>query len=239
MTRWVLGAVMLVGLVVAGLTTSVEPRSPLISETEERAVSLATMTCDTSLQATSSGVVISDGMVLTVAHAIYESREFAVRDFRGRWHDGIVEYMDLERDLALVSVPTIMATSVDSARAAVGDNVVLLEGAASGTADGEVLRRVRITTEVVGDLSRESVRSGYEVALEITGGDSGAGVFDDDGQLVGIVFARSTQRESVAWTTAISELDEIRDLRGVPTWDCGVGTGARLNLEDPEPPRLP
>lgn len=214
-----------------------DPGPGEITTVQQRPVTIATMPCASSLQTTSSGFVIDDGIVVTVAHAIYESREFAVRDWVGRWHVATIQHMDLERDLAVLAIAELNAEPMALTEAMAGDAVYMLDGAASGEVAGEVLRRVNISTEVIGDLERKSRRSGYELSVEIVGGDSGAAVVDDEGELVAVVFARSTRREA-SWATSAAEVDEIRDRRNVPTWDCSDDSGAPLVLDPPEP-RLP
>lgn len=214
-----------------------DPGPGPITTTRQRPVTIAAMPCTPNLQTTSSGFVFDDGLVVTVAHAIYESREFAVRDWSGRWHVAAVQYMDLERDLAVLAIDGLTAEPMAMTQAGAGDPVHMLDGAASGGVDGEVLRPVNISTEVIGDLEQKSRRSGYELSVEIAGGDSGAAIVDDDGSLVAVVFARSTRRDA-SWATSAAEVAEIRDLQGVPTWKCATDTGAPLVLDAPEP-RLP
>lgn len=228
-----------IGGVVLGLVAVLasDPGSGPITAGHQRPVTIATMPCATSLQTTSSGFVIDDRLVVTVAHAIYESREFAVRDWSGRWHDATLQHMDLERDLAVLTIDALRAEPMATARADIGDSVQMLQGAASGWVDGKILRRVNISTEVIGDLEQKSRRSGYELTVDIAGGDSGAAVVDDDGSLVAVVFARSTRREA-SWATSASEVQAIRGRRGVPQWECETDSDAPLVLDAPEP-RLP
>lgn len=214
-----------------------DPGPGVVTTGHQRPVTIATMPCSPSLQTTSSGFVIDDGLVVTVAHAIFESREFAVQDWSGRWHRAIVQHMDLDRDLAVLVIDGLRAEPMTMVEAKAGDAVHMLDGAASGGVDGEILRRVNIRTEVIGNLDEQSRRSGYELSLEIVGGDSGAAIVDDDGDLVGVVFARSTRRDA-SWATSASEVQDIRNRTDVPQWQCETDSDARLVLDDPEP-RLP
>lgn len=209
--------------------------TPRITENRQRPVTIATLPCSTRLQSTSSGFVIDDELVVTVAHAIYESRDFAVRDSTGRWHHASVQFMDLERDLAVLRVRALGATPMATRPAMNGDRVVMLEGAASGTVGGEIMRRVGITTEVIGDRSQSTRRSGYELTIDIQGGDSGSAVIDESGSLVGVVFARSTGRDA-SWATSVTEMAGIVDARGVPEWTCDRPSDAELVLEPLEQP---
>jgi len=218
------------GVLAAGILYLAYGATSAIDDIEGRPVAIATLPCQTRIQATSSGFVIDDERVITVAHALFESRDFAVLDTNGTWRRGTIRYMDLERDLAVLHVPGLAAGPVTTRVAEPGDPVRMLGGAASGTSSGEVLRRVRITTEVIGDLSEQSQRSGYELSVEISSGDSGAAVVDEDDNLIGLVFARPRQRNA-AWATSITEIDAVRDLTGVPTWDCAPDPEAELVLE--------
>lgn len=200
----------------------------------DRPVAIATMPCSPSLQTTSSGFLIEEGIVITVAHAIYESREFAIQDSTGEWHRATVQHMDLERDLAVLAVDNLAVSPMQLVTAVAGDSVRMLNGAASGVVDGEILRQVRITTEVIGDLDQKSQRSGYELSVDILGGDSGAAIVDDDENLVGVVFARSTRRDA-SWATSASEVQEIRDRSGGPEWECERDSDVPLVLDAPEP----
>ena len=124
-------ALISVGLVQGGPETWVD-------STDERAVRIATIPCDTNIQSASTGVVIDDRTVLTVAHALFESREFAVRDHRGRWHGGEVIRLDLEQDLAVVRIDDVRADPMPLAAERPtaewpGVPVRMLEGARSGT----------------------------------------------------------------------------------------------------------
>jgi len=177
--------------------------------------------------------VIDDETVVTVAHAIYETRDFAVRDSTGRWFRPEILHMDVDRDLAVLRIPGLRASPMATRVASAGDAVEMVEGAASGTTEGAVLRRVRLTTESIGDLERKTARSGYEMSVAIRGGDSGAAIVDQDENLVGVVFARSTRREA-AWVTSVTEILSVLDKQGVPPWECENPSSVELILEAPE-----
>jgi len=223
--------------VVCGLGVAVVAAQPgPITDADERAVVIATLPCQPSLQTTSSGFVIENELVVTVAHAIYNSRDFAIRDVSGRWHRPEIVHMDLNLDLAVLRIPWLTAQPMAIGRASAGDPVRMVQGAASGTSEGTVLRRVRLTTETIGDLNRKTERSGYELSVAIQGGDSGAAVVDADDDLIGVVFARSTRREA-SWVTSASEvmgvLDQIGalDQQSVPSWECENPSDVELILD--------
>ena len=232
---WRVTAVVLAFALCTALTWPMQASPPRITTNAQRPVAIATLPCDTNLQSTSSGFVIDDELVVTVAHAIYDSRDFAVRDATGRWHDARVQYLDVERDLAVLRITSLAASPMAVRAATTGDAVRMLDGAASGTIDGQVMRRVRITTEVIGDRDRDNERSGYELSVNIKGGDSGAAVVDDSGSLVGVMFARSTSREA-SWATSVREMVGLTNQRGVPEWSCDRDSDRELILTPPERP---
>ena len=96
--RHVLVAVVAIGLLVVGTRGVSETR---ISSVDDRAVEFATLPC-VGIQSTSSGYVIDDETVLTVAHALYETRDFAVLDSAGVWRRGEIVRLDLA--LALIHI---------------------------------------------------------------------------------------------------------------------------------------
>lgn len=214
---------------------------PWVTSTDQRPVAIVTLPCSTNLQKNSTGVVIDDRTVVTVAHAIFETRDFAVLDAFGRWHRAEIVRLDLENDLAVLHIDELRATPMTLAPVAPSEAwddlaVRILDGSTSGTVDGRIMRRVNIDIQVVGDRSTIARRLGYEVAATIGPGDSGAAVVDQAEQLVGIVFARSTSRESITWATAVSVID--RTPAPAVEWDCLPGTGEPLQLKPPTPRRL-
>lgn len=234
MGRWkfALAIAVAFGLAVA-MTGTVEPL-PIV-ELDQRPVAIATMPCLRPVQAASSGFVIDDDTVVTVAHAIYESTDFAVRDATGKWHEATIRHMDLARDLAVLTVKHLPAEPMSSMVASSGDVIEMVGGAASGSASGDVLRRVSISTEVIGDRTQTSTRSGYELNVEIKGGDSGAAVVDGEGNLAGLIFARSTRRDA-SWATSVVEILPALEGDTVPTWTCERGDRPDLRLDPIEPP---
>lgn len=222
----VLGLAALLGVVAlgAGSRPTVFNGAPPITLASERPVVIATLPCTTERQATASGFVLADGLVVTVAHAIHDAREVAVRDGRGNWFRPAVRYLDLESDLAVLEVPQLTTTSIETRWAERGESVRVVGGATSGTVDGRIIRRVRLTIDVIGDRDRKATRRGYELGLPIAGGDSGAALLDDQDRLTGVVFARSTTRDS-AWATAAPEITAILERRGGSLPDCEPETG--------------
>jgi S1-C subfamily serine protease len=76
------------------------------------------------------------------------------------------------------------------------------------SAPAEILRRVTVRTT---DVYREGehLRPGLELQADVQAGDSGGGLVDADGKLVGIVWATSRERDDRAWAMPITALDPL------------------------------
>ena len=218
----------------AALVTDTSPGRAI--HNDQRPVVVATLPCEKSRQATSSGFLIDDKTVVTVAHAIFESRDVAVRDVSGLWHRASIQHLDLARDLAVLRVDRLRATPMGPGEVTAGDQVRMLGGAGSGTADGSVIGPRAITTTALGS-DEKAVRAGYELALEVDLGDSGAAIVDERGGLVAVVFSRSTRRDGVTWSTSADEVYSILGRTEVPTWACRPGFSPELVLKPPEQER--
>jgi S1-C subfamily serine protease len=189
---------------------------------EERAVSLRTTACGDASRTRGSGVVVGDGTVLTAAHVVVGADEVFVAGETGSGSSLLgdggapedvevharVVLLDLTRDLAVLEVSTSDADPIDLGQAEDGDVVRVVGGASSGTVEATVERRVSMEVDDVRSQSR-SRRSGYELDVAIAGGDSGAGVYDADGRLVGIVFATPTQRSGASFAVGAAEIEAV------------------------------
>jgi hypothetical protein len=84
---------------------------------------------------------------------------------------------------------------------------VLLERGGGAQARPAVLRR-RIVARLVDQPGRPR-RPSLDLGVTISAGDSGAPVLDRDGNLVGIVYARSTRRGGTAYAVRAGELSRL------------------------------
>jgi len=169
-------------------------------------VRLAGEVCGVPLFA--GGVVVDEGLVLTAAHVVAGAEgPLEVRLASGGSRPAAIVGFDPDRDLAALAV-----TGLDSVAAQVADGVAGESGMiVSFSRDGArtdtpfvVERQISATGEDIygeGDVSRQAL----ELAAEIEPGMSGAGAFDDDGDLVGLVFAESRGRP-ITYAVAATEL---------------------------------
>jgi len=182
--------------------------TPRIRQVDDRPVVLSVKPCVGDQDSGASGIVVADEQVLTVAHAIVEAAELFVRDRDDVWRRATVQHLDRDRDLAVLEVVGLRATDMAVATAQRGDHVTMVQSLTTGTASGQIVRRVNINTASIGSDVVTS-RRGYEVGIGIDPGDSGAGVVDDRDRLIGIVFAEPIRRDGAAWVTDVSAVPDV------------------------------
>ena len=121
---------------------------------------------------------------------------------------------DPDLDLALLELgPDPSRPELDRPRLGVlddGDRGTIVGGATSGDIDFVVTERTTVETDEVRGTGRTRRRA-YVLAATTEPGDSGAGLFDDEGRLVGLLFAASTDEQGRSWATSGDEIDQFLD----------------------------
>jgi S1-C subfamily serine protease len=140
-----------------------------------------------------TGVAAGDGRVLTVAHALAGRGAVRVAGRAAR-----VLRVDDRLDLALLAVPGLRAPAVRLGGDARRVTLAVLRDGRATPLGGAVRRRVVIRfRDQPSDPPK--VRPGLEVAARVDPGDSGAPVLDARGRVLGVVYARSSNRADTAW----------------------------------------
>jgi len=171
-----------------------------------------------------SGFPIGPGLIMTNAHVVAGTRTTSINlaDSAQRFAGQVILF-DPDRDLAVVSVPGLDLTPLTLGTATRGTT-----GAALGYPGGGPL--VVAPAIVDGSLSaqgrdifEEDLVSRQIVVIEadVRPGDSGGPLVDNEGRLLGVVYAASTSQAGRGYALSLSEvqpvLDELRS--GHPTID--------------------
>lgn len=205
------------------------PTSAAPFDPAARAVRVETTGCGFAPDRTGSGIAVGDGLVLTVAHLVARADEITVTVGDAGAVDAVVAAADLKLDLAVLRVPKNGVPMVATSSTGRETSGLIVGGATSGTVPFEVTDVVRISIEEVLGSERHK-RLGYELAAATTTGDSGAGAYDDENRLIGIVFATS-DGGATTWITSSGEIEsflEAHDPDG-PALLCDEDT-SRLDL---------
>ncbi|MBP0968867.1 MAG: trypsin-like peptidase domain-containing protein [Oscillospiraceae bacterium] len=188
-------------------TTSSQPASSgssdltgVIATARESVVEITTETVKTGsffsqsiAQGAGSGVIIdSDGYIATCYHVIQGASSITVTLLDGSSYTGTVYGYDADNDLAVVKIDAHdlpVAVFADSSKLKVGETVFAI-GNPLGSLGGTV------TDGIVSALDREVEVEGQEMTLlqtsaAVNHGNSGGGLFNASGELIGIVNAKS------------------------------------------------
>lgn len=170
-------------------------------------------------QGAGSGVIISkDGYIITNNHVIEDATTVKVRLTNGQTYDAKVIGSDSLVDIALLKIEAndlTTATFGDSAKLSVGQTSIVI-GNPLGRLGGTV------TDGIISALDREIQIDGKTMNLlqtnaAINPGNSGGGMFDSNGNLIGIVVAKSaysssgTSAEGLGYAIPINDVISILD----------------------------
>ncbi len=164
-----------------------------------------------------SGVIISeDGYIATCAHVVDGASKITVTLNDDVSYEAELIGTDARNDLAIIKIEAtgLQAASIgDSDMLTVGEDVIAIGnplGELRGTATSGIISAVRRTIEVEGT-SMELIQTD----AAISPGNSGGGLFDSKGCLIGIVNAKVSDSNAEGLGFAIpvnSVLTEINDL---------------------------
>lgn len=209
----------------ASSTSTANSTSEIVKKTADSVVEISTESFVTGSfaqqyvqQGAGSGVIISqDGYILTNNHVINGANSVKVRLRDGTEYDATIIGSDSDNDIALLKVSATglsPATFGDSNSLAVGDYVVAI-GNPLGELGGTV------TDGIISALARKVTIEDTQMTLlqtnaQVNPGNSGGGLFNANGELVGIVNAKqsATEVEGIAFAIPINNvLDILSDLK--------------------------
>ena len=144
--------------------------------------------------AAGSGVIISgDGYIITNNHVVEGSRKITVKTYNGTEYEAELIGTDAKSDIAVVKIDAEdldAAVIGDSDTLRVGDTALVI-GNPLGTLGGTV------TNGIISATNRDMVINNQSMNLiqtnaAINSGNSGGGLFDGNGKLIGIVNAKDS-----------------------------------------------
>lgn len=144
--------------------------------------------------AAGSGVIISDdGYIITNNHVVEDSQKISVKTYSGENYDAELIGTDAKSDIAVIKIDATgldAAVLGDSDQLRVGDTAIVI-GNPLGTLGGTV------TNGIISATNRDMVINNQSMNLiqtnaAINSGNSGGGLFDGDGKLIGIVNAKDS-----------------------------------------------
>lgn len=168
-----------------------------------------------------SGMTVeTSGQVVTTAHIVAGATSITVIDSLGNEFRATITAFDADADLALLDVPGLATPPLMVGEAQVDDATAVVWSPDEGVRPVPVMvtKLLSITIEDI-YVEDEVHRSGLELVGEISVGDSGGAVVDDAGEVVGIIYARSRQRDGTAFATDHNELVRLLSERPLDATD--------------------
>lgn len=185
-----------------------------------------------------TGLALNKGYVVTNHHVVDNARTILLKFPQG---DSIVQYSgevaltDQEHDLALIKIKSpefkgfgTLPYSVKTDIADVGESVFVLGYPMTTTMGDEV----KLTTGIVSSHSGfQGDKAQYQISAPVQPGNSGGPLFDNNGNVIGIINAKHNGAENVSYAIKASFLqalvNKLQDKAGViPTGNALSG----LNL---------
>lgn len=161
---------------------------------------------------TGSGFVVAPGRVVTNAHVVAGVREPVVQVPGGAVLPGRVVSFDPVRDLAVLAVPGLDADPLPL-------GTMLSQGdfaAFAGYPSGGPLLTQPATVQSVSTVLVQNIYGAdpsplelYQLAANVEQGNSGGPLLDEQGRVVGVVFAKSTADIPVGYALTLDELRPV------------------------------
>lgn len=200
-------------LVVIDLADIVDETSPSVVEVFTETKQVSSWFQEYVTEGAGSGVILSeDGYIVTNHHVIDGANTIKVRLSNGQAYTAVLTGTDEKTDLAVlkINVSGLPATKLaDSSTVRVGDFVIVI-GNPLGELGGTV------TEGIISAKDREVTIDGETMTLlqtsaAVNPGNSGGGLFNLDGELVGVVNAKSSgdDIEGLAFAIPANTVKEI------------------------------
>ncbi|MFE0650186.1 MarP family serine protease [Streptomyces sp. NPDC059534] len=176
-----------------------------------------------------TGFVFADRRIMTNAHVVGGVDEPTVQiGGEGRLYDAKVVLYDWQRDIAVLDVPDLKATplSFTDEAARSGDGAIVAGFPENGSYDVRSARvRGRISPTGPDIYHRDQVRREvYSLYTTVRQGNSGGPLLTEDGEVYGVIFARSLDDANTGYALTVDEIRE--DIERGRTADQQVDTQA-------------
>lgn len=176
---------------------------------------------------TGTGFVVSPGRVVTNAHVVAGvSMPMVQTQTQGALPARVV-YFDPVADLAVLAVDSLDAAPLPSAGTVAGNT----DAAFAGYPLGGPLQVRPATVLSSGPMLVPDVTGGeksaldvYQLAGNVQSGNSGGPLLDQDGRVVGVVFAKATSTDNVGFALTMEEAGPV--IAAAPTLSNQVGAGS-------------
>ncbi|MGH1491543.1 MAG: S1 family peptidase [Acidimicrobiales bacterium] len=149
-----------------------------------------------------TAVAIAPGLVVTVAHSLDQADGVTLKDALDQDVPSELLYVDPTKDIAILRLSDASPVPLELTEP---QNSGAVSVATAAGSDGPTSKPATIVDLVDATLDGDGKRAAIRLEADIKPGDSGAAVVDDDGRMVGMIFA-TARGEDVGWAVASSEI---------------------------------
>lgn len=165
---------------------------------------------------TGTGFALNDGYLVTNYHVIENAKSLLVRGIDGDFnirYDACVIASDKSNDIALLKINDSkfngfgsISYKIKSSLSDVGESIFVLGYPLTSTMGDEI----KLTTGVLSSKTGyQGNVSQYQISAPVQPGSSGGPLFDNDGNVIGIISAKHTNAEGVGYAVKTSYLNNL------------------------------
>lgn len=195
------------------------------SEVEEKLFSSAFVIEGLACQkkTSGSGIAVEQG-ILTNAHVVAGTNDLYVIGQDQKKYSARIIAMDIQSDLALLDIEDFDVVPLPVALPVEG-----MEGVALLGGEG----RIEASPVIIQDLLNISIadiyghgkyeRKGMRLVADVSGGDSGGAIINESGEIVGLVFSRSSRQKNISYAISSREFSLVTQnpsLTGIESGEC-------------------
>jgi S1-C subfamily serine protease len=154
---------------------------------------------------------ISDNFLLTSYHVVKDAKNIRIRGIDGKFdttYSAEIRYYDEEHDIAFLNISrkysnqkVIIPYSIKQEPSDVGDNIFVLGYPLQKTMGQEIKLTTGIISSNSGFLGDTSL---FQISAPIQPGNSGGPLFDNNGNLIGIIEAKYKNADNVGYAVKLS-----------------------------------
>ncbi len=152
-------------------------------------------------------MISTKGYLVTAKHIIDDADEIMVENAEGELFNAIVVYIDPKRDLAFLRIkdtnfvkPAALPYAFAQNSADLGDKVFTL-----GFPQNNIVYDEGVMS---GRLGYQGDTSSCQVSLSVNGGNSGGPVFDDKGNVIGMIFGKERNKDRVGFALTMKSITD-------------------------------
>jgi len=163
-----------------------------------------------------TGSSITNDLIITCYHVIKDAKEISIRGIGGRFDTTYIaklNFYDEDLDIAILKVPNIylnkvfnLPYAIKQKQSEVGDNIFVLGYPLQNTMGQEIKLTTGVISSNSGFLGDTTL---YQISAPIQPGNSGGPLFDNKGNLIGIVSAKHKNADNVGYAIKLNQFKEF------------------------------